>query len=134
MKDKFKYIQFALIPRAFQPRVKFITEMQEGETPASMPIDKFILFLLDNFVAKNKEALLFDLHSHKIVYLDNETGEHISKNIFEDAFRADFNTLLKLNEKKPDPDYLSISLNKARGVISNMELKFENPFRKGRKR
>ena len=130
MEKKFKYIQFALVPRNFKPRVKFITDIQEGENPISMDSDLFLKFLLQNFTFVDKDALLFDFYSHKIIYLDNTTGIHISKNVFEDAFNADFNTLKQLNEKKKDDDYLTVSLNRARSVISKMDFKFKNPYTK----
>lgn len=129
MTDKFKYIQFVLTPRVHNPRVKFITEVQEGENPISLSLDKFISFLLGNFYIRDKDKLLFDLHAHKIIYLDNTTGEHSSKNIYENVFEADFNTLLKLNEKKEVISKIDNGLLKTKNSINYYSDKVRDFFK-----
>lgn len=122
---KFRYIQFFMIPSIDYPRVKYVTEHQENERPLVLSYDKFLKFLLDNFKIKDKEKVLQSLNSHEIVLIDNLTGEHYIKSLYEDAFNIDFKTLSDLNSNKQNESILDISIQKSREAIGN----FKNVFR-----
>jgi len=122
---KFRYIQFFMIPSIDYPRVKYITEHQENERPLVLPYDKFLKFLLDNFKMKDKESVLKGLNSHEVVFIDNLTGDHYIKNLYEDSFNVDFKTLVDLNSDMGNLNIIDESINKSRSVIMN----FKNVFR-----
>lgn len=122
---KFRYIQFFMIPSIDYPRVKYVTEHQENEKPLILSYDKFLKFLLDNFKIKDKEKVIQSLNSHEIVLVDNLTGEHYIKSLYEDVFNVDFKTLSDLNSNKQNESILDSSIKKSREAIGN----FKNVFR-----
>lgn len=122
---KFRYIQFFMIPSVDNPRVKYITEHQENERPLVLIYDKFIKFLLDNFNMKDKQSVLQSLNSHEIVFIDNLTGEHIIKSIYEDSFNANFKTLAEINLKQEEESIVDITLRKNKLALDS----FKNVFR-----
>lgn len=101
-----KYIQFFMKFSISNPRVKYITELQENSDPLSLPYDKFKKFLFENFYIKDKEGLLRALDEHSIVFLNNETGEHTIRDLYKEAFEADFKTLFNLNSNKNNESVL----------------------------
>jgi hypothetical protein len=122
---KFRYIQFFMIPSVDYPRVKYITEHQENERPLILTYDKFVKFLLDNFNMKNKEVVLQSLNSHEIVFIDNLTGEHNIKNLYEDSFNANFKELAEINLKEKEENIVDITIRKNKLALDN----FKNVFR-----
>lgn len=122
---KFRYIQFFMIPSIDYPRVKYVTEHQENERPLILSYDKFLKFLLDNFKIRDKEKVIQSLNSHEIVLVDNLTGEHYIKSLYEDVFNVDFKTLSDLNSNKQNESILDSSIKKSREAIGN----FKNVFR-----
>ena len=121
----FRYIQFFMIPSVDYPRVKYVTEHQENERPLVLPYDKFLKFLLDNFKMNDKEKVLLSLNSHEIVFIDNYTGEHFIKNLYEDVFNADFKILSDLNSNKQEESMIDSNIQKSKMAINN----FKNVFR-----
>lgn len=122
---KFRYIQFFMIPSIDHPRVKYITEHQENERPLVLSYDKFLKFLLDSFKINDKESVLKSLNSHEVVLIDNLTGEHYIKSLYEDCFKANFKTLFELNSDTEKLSVIDESINKSRSAIMN----FKNVFR-----
>jgi len=121
----FRYIQFFMIPSVNYPRVKYITEHQENERPLVLSYDKFLKFLLDNFKIKDKESVLKSLNSHEVVFIDNLTGDHYIKSLYEDSFNANFKTLVDLNNVTENLSIIDESINKSRSIMMN----FKNVFR-----
>jgi hypothetical protein len=118
-----------MLPSIGYAKVKYVTEHQENDRPMSLEYSKFLSFLFTNFQIKDKQKLLNDLNEHQVVLLDNSTGEHFIKNLYEDAFKADFKTLSKLNIKTEDttPFYDNV-LSQTKNIINN----FQNPFKNDR--
>jgi hypothetical protein len=119
-----------MLPSVGYAKVKYITEHQENDRPMSLEYSKFLSFLFTNFKILDKEKILKDLNEHQVVLLDNETGEHFIKNIYEDAFKANFKTLTKLNIKNEEtatPFYDKV-LAQTKTIINN----FQNPFKNDR--
>jgi hypothetical protein len=114
-----------MIPSIDYLRVKYITEHQENERPLVLSYDKFLKFLLDNFKMNDKEKVLISLNSHEIVFIDNLTGDHFIKNLYEDAFNADFKTLSELNLNVKENSIISNTIEKSKKAIDN----FKNVFR-----
>lgn len=113
-----------MIPSVGYAKVKYVTEHQENDRPMSLEYSKFLNFLFTNFTIKDKELLLKNLNEHQIIFLDNETGQHYVKSLYEDAFKADYKTLIKLNsnpEEKPIPNTIIETFKKS---LDN----FKNPF------
>lgn len=109
-------------------KVKYLTEVQENDRPMSLEYSKFLSFLFDNFKIKDKEKLLKDLNEHQIILLDNSTGEHYVRNLYENAFKSDYKTLLKINtkvEEIPIQDHIS-------GIFKKTVSSFKNPFENDR--
>lgn len=117
-----------MLPSVGYSKVKYVTEHQENDRPMSLEYSKFLSFLFTNFKIKDKQKLLNDLNEHQVVLLDNETGDHFIKNLYEDAFKADFKTLSKLNIKTEDNStpYYDKVLQTTRNVISNFQSPFKN--------
>ena len=122
---KFRYIQFFMIPSVDYPRVKYVTEHQENERPLVLSYDKFLKFLLDNFKINDKEKVLISLNSHEIVFIDNLTGNHSIKSLYEDVFNVDFKTLSELNSNVQEDSIINNTIEKSKKVINN----FKNVFR-----
>lgn len=113
-----------MIPSVGYAKVKYVTEHQENDRPMSLEYSKFLNFLFTNFTIKDKELLLKNLNEHQIIFLDNESGQHYVKSLYEDAFKADYKTLIKLNnkpEEKPIPNTIIETFKKS---LDN----FKNPF------
>ena len=119
-----------MLPSVGYAKVKYITEHQENDRPMSLEYSKFLSFLFTNFKILDKEKILKDLNEHQVVLLDNETGEHFIKNIYEDAFKANFKTLTKLNIKNEEntTSLYDKVLAQTKTVINN----FQNPFKNDR--
>lgn len=118
-----------MIPSVGYAKVKYVTEHQENDRPMSLEYSKFLNFLFTNFTIKDKELLLKNLNEHQIIFLDNETGQHYVKSLYEDAFKADYKTLIKLNnkpEEKPIPNTIIETFKKS---LDN----FKNPFANDRR-
>lgn len=113
-----------MIPSVGYAKVKYVTEHQENDRPMSLEYSKFLNFLFNNFKIKNKELLLKNLNEHQIVFLDNETGEHQIKSLYEDAFKADYKTLIKLNVKSEEKSTPSTVLETFKKSLND----FKNPF------
>jgi len=122
---KFRYIQFFMIPSVDYPRVKYVTEHQENERPLILSYDKFLKFLLDNFKINDKEKVLLSLNSHEIVFIDNLTGEHFIKSLYEDVFNVDFKTLIEINSKKENNSIVDDTIKKNKISMDS----FKNVFR-----
>ena len=122
---KFRYIQFFMIPSVDYPRVKYVTEHQENERPLVLSYDKFLKFLLDNFKIKDKEKVLLSLNSHEIVFIDNLTGEHFIKSLYEDVFNVDFKTLTEINSKKENNSIVDDTIKRNKISMDS----FKNVFR-----
>lgn len=114
-----------MIPSVDYLRVKYVTEHQENERPLVLSYDKFLKFLLDNFKINDKEKVLISLNSHEIVFIDNLTGNHSIKSLYEDVFNVDFKTLSELNSNVQEDSIMNNTIEKSKKVINN----FKNVFR-----
>jgi endoglucanase Acf2 len=114
-----------MIPSVDYPRVKYVTEHQENERPLILSYDKFLKFLLDNFKINDKEKVLLSLNSHEIVFIDNLTGEHFIKSLYEDVFNVDFKTLIEINSKKENNSIVDDTIKKNKISMDS----FKNVFR-----
>jgi endoglucanase Acf2 len=114
-----------MIPSVDYPRVKYVTEHQENERPLVLSYDKFLKFLLDNFKIKDKEKVLLSLNSHEIVFIDNLTGEHFIKSLYEDVFNVDFKTLTEINSKKENNSIVDDTIKRNKISMDS----FKNVFR-----
>jgi hypothetical protein len=114
-----------MIPSVDYPRVKYVTEHQENERPLVLSYDKFLKFLLDNFKIKDKEKVLLSLNSHEIVFIDNLTGEHFIKSLYEDVFNVDFKTLIEINSNKENKSIVDDTIKRNKISMDS----FKNVFR-----
>jgi endoglucanase Acf2 len=114
-----------MIPSVDYPRVKYVTEHQENERPLILSYDKFLKFLLDNFKINDKEKVLLSLNSHEIVFIDNLTGEHFIKSLYEDVFNVDFKTLIEINSNKENKSIVDDTIKRNKISMDS----FKNVFR-----
>ena len=99
-KSNYRYIDFFMKPSLDEPLVYYMTEHQEEDGKKLFLLYKpFRKFLFGNFVINHKDLILNELDSHNFVHLDGQTGEFEVISLYEDAFNADFKTLLDLNQE-----------------------------------
>jgi len=134
--SKFKYIDFFMKPALSEPLVYYMTEHQEEDGRKLYLIySDFRKFLLTSFKINDIEGILFNLDSHQFVHLDGITGDFQTISIYEEAFNANFQTLVGLNEKKPPIDPYVSSKNKLIDSLKKWEDKnvFGNPYSRTRR-